>query len=122
MSKIEALKLEQAAAEAEELQLGHLAHENAMKEENTAARLEYYRVLDKVAEAGKAYAKLSLENRKAKSAEHYREILEQSAAKKAFDIVCLGQEAYDAYRKAGADYVRLGGQIEEAEYAAKRKK
>ena len=119
---MEALKTQQAAAEAEELRLSHLAHENAMKEENTAARLEYYRVLEKVAEAGKAYAKLSLENRKAKSAEYYREILEESAAKKAFDIVCLGQEAYDAYRKAGRDYVHLGQKIAEAEYAAKHKK
>jgi hypothetical protein len=120
--RMEALKTLQAAAEAEELRLSRLMHENMWKEENRTAREEYFRVLEKGDEVGKAYAKLSFQDRKAKSAEHYLVILEQSAAKKAFDIVCVGQEAYDAYKKAERQYYDLGQKIAEAEYAAKQKK
>ncbi len=121
---MEALKTQQAAAEAEELRLSHLMHDNSMKEENTAARLECRRVYLEMFEYEKAYCKLRKEQKTTPvvEAERYRLMMAESAAKKAFDIVCLGQETYDAYRKAGADYVRLGDLIAEAEYAAKHKK
>lgn len=120
--RMEALKTLQAAAAAEELRLSRLMHENMWKEENRTAREEYFRVLEKGDEVGKAYAKLSFRDRQAKSAEHYLVILEQSAAKKALDIVCVGQEGYDAYKKAERQCYDLANKIAEAEYAAKRKK
>jgi hypothetical protein len=108
MSKIEQLKLKQDAVEAEAGRISNLIHENMMKKENEAARLEYIRVYEEWYNFEIAYTVLDWEAKKA-VVQHTRQYLSKAAdeARKKLDIACVGQEAYDARSLAHQKFFEL---------------